>query len=149
MSQDYTEKYLKYKNKYLKLKAQFLNKKQQSGGARNKEVLDELDNLTLTPTQSEVYGRKLKSSFLSNSDMNDLKLVGGAEELSSVTNSIASSESVHESSPDSSSSSKSETQTQTQTQTDSTQGTPVESSPIDSAIVETQSASLSSLKSDN
>ena len=79
--------------------------------------------------------------------MNNLKLVGGAEDSPIVSNSESSSESVHESSPDSSSSSKSETQTQTQT--DSTQGTPVESSPIDSAIAETQSASLSSLKSDN
>ena len=66
MSQDYTEKYLKYKNKYLNLKKLYINKKQILGGM-NRQNIDTLENLTATPSQTEVYGRKLKvSNFLSN-----------------------------------------------------------------------------------
>ena len=87
MSHDYTQKYLKYKNKYLKLKNNFLAK--QTGG--NNNIDTELMQLGDTPTQTEVYGRKLKNSYLNNDNLN---ISGGGNkienELSSLQNNSSS-----------------------------------------------------------
>lgn len=145
MSQDYTEKYLKYKNKYLNLKAQLLNKKSQLGGGLNNNELEYLENLTLTPTQTEVYGRKLKSSFLSSMDINNLKLGGGADDASSESPSKESD------TIDQSESEKSSVSIKTpQSSTESSQNeslTKSDSSPINSnmAVSDADSTPLSSL----
>jgi len=93
MSHDYTQKYLKYKNKYLKLKNNFLAKQtddlKQIGG--NDNIDTELMQLGDTPTQTEVYGRKLKNSYLNNDNLN---ISGGGNkienELSSLQNNSSS-----------------------------------------------------------
>jgi len=133
MSEDYTQKYLKYKNKYLKLKVDFLNRR-QSGGGDN----DDIDQLSATPTQTEVYGRKLINSHLNE----NLKQLGG--------NSMKESETVSTDKPSTESSNTESTESTDLASTESTNTeSTVDSSPINSELNETQSLSLSSLKSEN
>ena len=129
MSEDYTQKYLKYKNKYLKLKAEFLNKNKQFGGGNNS---DDIDQLTATPTQTEVYGRKLVNMKLVGGDMAPNKEVSELTDSSTISSDNSSTISTDEKSTES-------------TNTEST----VDSSPINSELNETQSLSLSSLNTEN
>lgn len=145
MSEDYTQKYLKYKNKYLKLKEEFLNRNKQHGGGNNR---NDLDQLTATPTQTEVYGRKLINSHLNN----NLKQLGGdmhpTTESSHQTSTESSRHSSTESSTESSNSESTLSSDSKSTESTNTEST-VDSSPIKSEINETQSLSLSSLRSEN
>jgi len=125
-SEDYTSKYLKYKNKYLKLKQNFLNS--QSGGG------DGLERLSDTPSQTEVYGRRLKQlNVLQDVPTNEeLKMSGGGgKETTTLSD---SSDFDNSSSSDSSTLSSSST------------GSPLQSSPITSEM--NASLTLSSLKSE-
>jgi hypothetical protein len=140
MSEDYTQKYLKYKNKYLKLKEEFLNRNKQHGGGNNR---DDLDQLTATPTQTEVYGRKLINSHLNN----NLKQLGGDTHPTTESSHQTSTESSRHSSTESSTES-SNSESTLSSDSKSTEST-VDSSPIKSEMNETQSLSLSSLKSEN
>jgi hypothetical protein len=128
-SEDYTSKYLKYKNKYLKLKQAFVNN--QSGGNEDDIAVDELERLTDTPTQTEVYGRKLKSN--DTNQYQEPQLSGGAKNKDTETQDSESSDSLGSSSSDSSSLS------------DSSES-PLQSSPITSEM--NASLTLSSLKSE-
>jgi hypothetical protein len=127
-SEDYTSKYLKYKNKYLKLKQNFLNS--QSGGG------DGLERLSDTPSQTEVYGRRLKQlNVLQDGPTNEEPkmsggTIGGGKETTTVSDS---------SDFDNSSSSDSSTLS-------SSTGSPLQSSPITSEM--NASLTLSSLKSE-
>lgn len=115
MSQDYTEKYLKYKNKYLNLKTFLLNKEKQLGGGLNNNDFESLENLTQTPLQTEVYGRILKSSFLSNMEFDKLKLEGGNGDASNSSKSNSSESNNNSESHDSSSHNSSGSHNSTQT----------------------------------
>jgi predicted phage gp36 major capsid-like protein len=142
MSEDYTQKYLKYKNKYLKLKAEYLNRNKQYGGDG-----DDLNQLTATPTKSEINGYKLNTLYMETNDINRLKLLGGNENNNIRTESTVLSESTNVSQ------STDEASTESSDSPDSTESTntssTVDSSPIKSELNETLTlSSLSSLKTD-
>jgi len=139
MSEDYTQKYLKYKNKYIKLKAEYLNRNKQYGGND-----DNLNQLTSTPTLNE-----LNTLYIESNDINKLKLLGGSEdneirpESTDESTNVSTDESTDEST-ESTESSDSPDSTES-TNTSST----VDSSPINSELNETLTlSSLSSLKTD-
>jgi hypothetical protein len=135
MSEDYTQKYLKYKNKYIKLKAEYLNRNKQYGGND-----DNLNQLTSTPTLNE-----LNTLYIESNDINKLKLLGGSEDNEIRPESTDESTNV---STDESTESTESSDSPDSTESTNTSST-VDSSPINSELNETLTlSSLSSLKTD-
>ena len=116
----YQDKYLKYKNKYLNLKKEYTLKqqmKQTQKGGKMKKNLEDIEELTATPNNLEVYGRELKlNENMYSSKMNELFVPNHS---GGNNNKYISSVSVTESASQSMSQSESQSETLSESDSDS------------------------------